>query len=160
MKKSGIFGYPSFPSLTHTTCTQNARMQGLTVSGFFEKLPASLHVQECFTFDQCSTVFDNTDACCGTDKHFTAAMNVECANTTKDIQFVSLGNLHIDDFEITESFGPVKLPSYDVTGPVHDAAVVVLDHYLTDPVLPLNGTDVTLIDFLNYYGKDILPQLC
>eukprot|EP00940_MAST-03C_sp_MAST-3C-sp2_P000530 g530.t1 len=138
--------------------TQN--LTGLTVSGAFAKLPASIHVEQCVTFDRCTTLFDNADACCGTNKQFTAHLNVKCAETTKEIQMVSLGDLNIDDFKITESFGPVSLPSYDVTAPVHAAAQSVLIHYLTDPVLPLNGTDVTLVDFLNHYGKDFLPQIC
>eukprot|EP00939_MAST-03C_sp_MAST-3C-sp1_P001667 g1667.t1 len=137
----------------------NGNLTGLQVMGLFAHLPTSIHIQQCVTFDKCSNVFDNTHACCGSNKHFSVVLNVAC-NADKELNLLSLSDVTIDTFKITESMGGIKLPSYDITNPVRDAVTSVLKHYLNASIIPVNGEDVTLVEFLNAYGKDFLPQIC
>lgn len=137
----------------------NGNLTGLVAKGTFDKLPASINIQQCVTFDKCTKLFDNTDACCGTDKHFSVSINAAC-NSTKQLQFLSLSNLKIDDFKITESIDGIKLPPADITDPVHDAAEKVMKQYLTEAFIPYNGQKVTLVDYLDDVGSAFLPQLC
>jgi len=51
----------------------------LSARGLFGDLPASLYIGECFTFDQCSVLWDNTHGCCGSNKHFELQAAAVCS---------------------------------------------------------------------------------
>jgi len=138
----------------------DGNLNSVVGAGHFDKLPVSIHIDECFTFDKCSTMWDNSDACCGSDKHFAVTIDVKCDPSTKRLEYLNLGKLDLDDFKITESLGKVSLPSYDITSSVHDAASGVLGDYLSEAFIPYNGTKVTIVDYLNENGGDFLNSLC
>jgi len=138
----------------------NGNLNTVIGAGHFDQLPASIHIEECFTFDKCSNMWDNTGACCGSNKHFQLTLNVKCDPSTKKLEYIDLGNLALDDFKITESIAGISLPSYDISSSVHGAASGLLGKYLTDAFIPFNGTKVTIVNFLNDYGSDFLNSLC
>lgn len=149
----------SFDTLK-VTADEEGNLNGVYGAGSFKNLPASIAIDECFTFDKCSKVWDNEDACCGSDKHFDLTLDVKCDDANKSLVYIDFGELNIDTFEITESFGPVKLAQVDITNDVHDAAKGVITDYMTKAFIPYNGTTLTITDFLNAYGRDFLQTLC
>ena len=73
---------------------------------------------------------------------------------------MGLTELTVDTFELQESIGKIQLPAANITTPVHDAVEAQLSKFLTAPFIPLNGTDVTLVEFLNAKGAYYISQLC
>ena len=142
------------------TADSEGNLNGVYGSGSFADLPASIEIDECFTFDKCSVLWDNTDACCGSDKHFDLTLNVKCNADTKKLEYIDFGSLNLDSFKITESLGPIKLAQVDITDDVHDAATGVITDYMTRAFIPYNGTKLTVVDFLNAYGEAFLSTLC
>ena len=138
----------------------DGNLNSVVGAGHFENLPVSIHIEECFTFDKCSNMWDNSDACCGSDKHFAVTIDVKCDSSTKRLEYLNLGKLDLDDFKITESLGKLSLPSYDITNSVHGAASGVLGDYLSEAFIPYNGTKVTIVDYLNANRGDFLNSLC
>eukprot|EP00948_MAST-09A_sp_MAST-9A-sp1_P003586 g3586.t1 len=139
----------------------------LTVSGLFESLPLSLYIGECFTFDQCSILWDNTHGCCGANKHFKISVNAVCgAKGDKNfpIDRLTVGAVTLDKFEITEKIIGIKINVEDITGAVAGAVTSAMKEYLiAKPFLPgKNGTKVTLLQWINAQeiAVDALKVLC
>ena len=79
----------------------------LTVAGLFGELPLSLYIGECFTFDQCSILWDNTHGCCGDNNHFKISIDAVCGRpstvgnqTNYPIDHLAVGSITLDKFEI------------------------------------------------------------
>jgi len=118
--------------------------------GYFGALPLSLWVGECLTFDQCIKIWDNTNGCCGNDKHFQVNITVDCQNTFPYLNNARLGDLALDKFEITENIIGVKVDVADITNNIEAAVSSLLTAYLTtNAFINLNGTKVTLLYFAN-----------
>jgi len=121
------------------------------IKGFFEQLPLSLWVGECLTFDQCVKIWDNTNGCCGNNKHFGFAISVDCKNDFPYLYAIHLVNLTLDKFEITEKIIGIDIPVDDITNNVYSAVSGLLTSYLTtEQFIPYNGTKVNLLAFANY----------
>jgi len=142
------------------TNTSGAGLDGITILGAFGSLPASIHIEQCATFDKCTKLWDNTHACCGSNKKFSTWLGLACDAATHELKNMGLKSLTIDTFELQESLGPISLPAADITNPVHDAVYAQLQKYLTSSFIPLNGTDVTLVQYLNAKGAYYISQLC
>merc|ERR1711907_488952 len=149
----------NFTSLVLTSTPTNI-WGGLMAHGLFGELPASIHISQCATFDKCTKIWDNTHACCGANKNFAANISVSCDTATHQLTSAGIQGLTIDPFEITESVGPIKLDPVDITNAVHDALMTQLTKYLTDPFISYNGTEITLIQYLNTKGAYYISQLC
>eukprot|EP01124_Arcella_intermedia_P022872 TRINITY_DN3503_c0_g1_i1.p1 TRINITY_DN3503_c0_g1~~TRINITY_DN3503_c0_g1_i1.p1 ORF type:complete len:251 (+),score=40.34 TRINITY_DN3503_c0_g1_i1:24-776(+) len=119
------------------------------IQGLFASLPLSLWIGECFTFDQCSILWDNTDACCGTQKHFEVNVAVDCQNTYPYLQNIRLTNVLLDKFEITEKIIGIPINLEDITGTISEVVSTLLINYLTVETFPYNGTSVTVLEWAN-----------
>merc|ERR1712072_57295 len=115
-------------------------LNALVANGSFANLPASIRIEERFTFDQCSNLWDNTGACCGENKGFSFELGISCNATSKNLVDMGLKSLTIDAFELTESIAGIDLPAVDITKAVHDALVGVLNGFLEKPFISYNGT--------------------
>merc|ERR1711935_743165 len=135
-------------------------LDGLQANGHFASLPTSIHIEQCVTFDMCTKLWDNTGACCGNNKHFSFTVGIACDTATHGLKDMGLKGLTIDQFEVTESIAGIDLPSEDITDPVHAALVQVLSGYLAKPFISNNGTEETLVQYLNDAGSYYVSQLC
>jgi len=149
----------SFSSIVLTNSTTGT-LNGLQASGSFADLPASIYVGECFTFDKCSELWDNTGACCGANKHFTVDIGIACNSTSHELLGSGLKSLTVDPFKITESIAGIPLDPVDISSAVHDAISGVLSNYLTTAFISANGTEITLVEYLNDKGAYYVSQLC
>lgn len=127
----------------------------LTIKGLFASLPVSIYIGECFTFDQCSILWDNTHACCGSSIHFTVDATIVCAASQSaanyPIDHISLTGVTVDKLEITEKISGININVKDITDAVASKVSDVIKTYLTTKkFLPgPNSTDVTLVGYLN-----------
>jgi len=127
--------------------------------GLFDQLPLSLWIGECFTFDQCSILWDNTYGCCGTNKHFVANITVNCQNAYPFLNDIRLTNLYLDKFEITEKIIGININVDDITSAVNSVVSNLVTDYLSkESFIPYNGTKVTLLEFVNLEIKDLVPN--
>jgi len=149
----------SFSSVVLTNSTTGA-LNGLSAAGAFASLPASIYVGECFTFDKCSELWDNRGACCGANKHFSFEVDVQCNSTSHELQDLGLKSLTIDPFEVTESIVGIDLNPVDISTAVHDQVSAVLNKYLTTAFINYNGSQLTLVQYLNAKGSYYVSQLC
>eukprot|EP01126_Amoeba_proteus_P037612 TRINITY_DN3890_c0_g1_i2.p1 TRINITY_DN3890_c0_g1~~TRINITY_DN3890_c0_g1_i2.p1 ORF type:complete len:281 (+),score=48.43 TRINITY_DN3890_c0_g1_i2:106-843(+) len=121
------------------------------IKGVFGSLPLSLWIGECFTFDQCLKLWDNTEGCCGSNKHFEVQASLFCNNTFPYLRSAQLNSLYLDDLEITEKIIGISINIQDITNSIKTVVSGLLTDYLsTQRFINLNGTQVTLLDFLNY----------
>jgi len=125
------------------------------VQGFFASLPLSLYIGECLTFDQCVKLWDNTDGCCGTNKHFKIDVAVDCKNVFPYLSDIRLTGLTLDHFEITEKVVGIKLNLKDITDTIEAQVSKLLTDYLkTEVFIPYNGSKVNLLTFVNNEIRD------
>jgi hypothetical protein len=142
------------------TNTSGTGLDGVMGNGTFAELPASVHIEQCATFDKCTKLWDNTHACCGKNKKFGFKVAVGCDTNTHQLTATSLKSLYIDDFELQENIGVISLPAADITDAIHGVLVEQLTKYLTQPVISHNNTEVTLVQYLNDVGAYYVNQLC
>jgi len=120
------------------------------VKGSFAQLPLSLWIGECLTFDQCVEIWDNTEGCCGTDKHFQVNISVNCKNDSPYLYNIKLDEVTLDKFEITEKIVGITVDLDDITSSIENTVSGLLSTYLTtEKFIPYNGTMVTVLDFAN-----------
>jgi len=120
------------------------------VQGVFDNLPLSLWIGECFTFDQCSILWDNTDGCCGSNKHFKLDVGVTCQNKYPYLNNIHLIDLVLDKFEITEKIIGIPIDIEDITNAISNVVTGLISEYLTTAqFIPYNGTTVTVLEFAN-----------
>jgi len=147
----------------------------VAVSGVFDGLPISLYIGECFTFDQCSILWDNTDGCCGLNKHFRVDVAVNCQNTYPYLSNIRLANLVLDKLEVTEQIIGINIDIEDITNSIGAIIAGLLTDYLTkESFIPYNGTTINALEFANaelhlfsnftcpiteYYGETKLSQV-
>jgi len=124
----------------------------LNVKGYFGSLPLSLYVGECATFDQCSKLWDNTHACCGTNKHFDISVSAICSSDLSKgpIDRLEVSGVDLDKIEVTEKIVGIKFNVKNLTDKVRDEIKKRLGSVLTDQeIVKVNGKKVTLKEFLN-----------
>jgi len=120
------------------------------IKGVFDSLPLSLWIGECFTFDKCSILWDNTEGCCGSNKHFKVDVSLTCNNTYPYFNNIRLVDLVLDQFEITEKIIGISINIKDITDSVSSVITGLLVQYLTkERFIPYNGTTVTVLEFAN-----------
>jgi len=131
--------------------TNNGAVLTVDIQGLFTELPLSLYIGECLTFDQCVKLWDNTEGCCGNNKHFQADVAVDCKNTYPYLNNIRLTGLTLDKFEITEKVVGIKINLDDITNTIEAAVSKLLTQYLTtEAFIPLNGSKVNLLTFANF----------
>eukprot|EP00658_Telonema_sp_P-2_P072804 TRINITY_DN618_c0_g2_i4.p2 TRINITY_DN618_c0_g2~~TRINITY_DN618_c0_g2_i4.p2 ORF type:complete len:206 (+),score=45.05 TRINITY_DN618_c0_g2_i4:123-740(+) len=91
----------SFSSIVLTN--SSGTFDGVQGAGMFQDLPASIHIEQCATFDRCTKLWDNTHACCGQDKHFSFGVKLSCDPSTHQLVDMGLSTVTIDDFKIQEN---------------------------------------------------------
>jgi hypothetical protein len=124
----------------------------ITVDGVFASLPTSIYIGECFTFDKCSILWDNTHGCCGSNKHFSVELQLECSanNSTNPLAGLVVAGVKLDKFEITEKIVGIKINVDDITNSVQKAVGSLLTGLGNTPVIPgPNNTKLTILQFLN-----------
>jgi len=137
----------------------------LAISGLFERLPVSIKIAQCLSFDQCSTLWDNDSACCGSNKHFTVNIHAQCGSSgSAPLAGLSLTSISLDSLQITEKImGEIKFPVTHITVPVKRQVESTLKEYMTSkPFIEYQGSKVTLVDYLNSekYISTVLPSVC
>lgn len=135
----------------------------LAISGLFAELPASIYIGECFTFDQCSILWDNTHACCGSNKHFEVAIDVKCGAGEEPLAGLSVSSVHLDEIKITEKIIGISFDVAHITDKVRDQVTSVLKHYLQDEAfIKYDGKELTLVEYLNTYpmAKGVIANIC
>jgi len=124
----------------------------LNVKGYFGSLPLSLYVGECGTFNVCSKLWDNTHACCGTNKHFDISVSAICSSDLSKgpIDRLEVSKVDLDKIEVTEKIAGISFNMKDLTDTVRDEVTKRLGSFLTDQeIVKVNGKTVTLKEFLN-----------
>merc|ERR1712232_765226 len=125
------------------------------MKGYFANLPLSIYAGECFTFNQCSKLWDNTHACCGSNKHFEIDVQMDCGEQGDEnypVSTIKPTNVRLDTLKITEKFVGIKVKVATITSDVEEAVKSVLSDYLvTEPIFPgkTDGDKVGLVQFLN-----------
>eukprot|EP00696_Hemimastix_kukwesjijk_P002480 gnl/Hemi2/13026_TR4449_c0_g4_i1.p1 gnl/Hemi2/13026_TR4449_c0_g4~~gnl/Hemi2/13026_TR4449_c0_g4_i1.p1 ORF type:complete len:265 (-),score=121.44 gnl/Hemi2/13026_TR4449_c0_g4_i1:98-892(-) len=127
----------------------------MRVQGLFAKLPLSLYIGECFTFDQCSILWDNTDGCCGSNKHFTVDLFFNCSATAPYFPSLGIKAIQLDDFEITEKIIGISINVEDITNTIKSTVSGLITEFLTKKALiSYDGGMVTVLQFLNVFAND------
>jgi len=137
----------------------------LAISGVFARLPVSIKIAQCLSLDQCSTLWDNDSACCGSNKHFTVNILAQCGSSgSAPLAGLSVTSVSLDSLRITESIMPgIKFPVTHITVPVERQVESVLKEYMTSKrFIKYQGGKVTLVDYLNSdkYISMILDNIC
>ena len=80
------------------------------------------------------------------------------------LSFASLPRLapqQLDKFEITEKIVGISINIEDITGAIHDMVTKLMSTYTTAPIIPYNGTKVTLVEYANaVIPSYLLVPLC
>jgi hypothetical protein len=120
------------------------------------------------TFDKCSKLWDNTNGCCGSNKHFEVDLEVVCQPDQKTqptpVSGIAVSGLRLDKLEITEKIIGIKIDVADITGAISSAVTGVLRQYVTsDAFLPgPNSTKLTLLQWVNSnaQAKAVMGSVC
>jgi hypothetical protein len=126
----------------------------LSIKGLIKELPAKIRIAECLTFNDCVDLWDNTDGCCGSDKHFEVKVTATCGSVSdpNPLTGFSVDSVSLDSIEITEKIIGITVDVASITDEVKDQVSSVLKEYLTTKkIITLNGSKVTLVDYLNNY---------
>ena len=129
----------------------------LSIAGLMDNSPMSLAIGECFTPDvyvtgQCDRVWDNTDACCGTNKRFSIGVVADCHEDFPFVRNITIAKVGVDPIVISVSVIGFKINLQDVTDKVRSALTDVLQPYVSDKAF-INWGDkeppLTLGDLVN-----------
>lgn len=132
-----------FSSLSNSTVA-------LEISGEFAKLPLSLYIAECTTFNKCHKMWDNTSACCGSNKKFRVSLQVECAASFPYLSHGEVVSAHIDKLVIREHMAGIKVKVADITNRVTHILEQQLQTYLTVArFIPTGNGSLSLLTYLN-----------
>lgn len=129
----------------------------LSISGAMESIPMSLAISECFTPDvyitgNCDKIWDNTDACCGTNKRFNIVVIADCFEEFPFVRNITISKVGIDPIVISVSVIGFKIDLEDVTEKVRSAITTVLQPYVsTEAFIQWGDKDppLTLADLVN-----------
>ena len=129
----------------------------LTISGAMAAIPMSLAIGECFTPDvyvtgQCDRIWDNTDACCGTNKRFSISVLADCFEDFPFVRNIAIGKIGLDPIVISVSVIGFKIDLEDVTEKVRAALTEVIQPYMADKAFIQWGdkdAPLTLADLVN-----------
>ena len=128
----------------------------LSINGAMDAIPMSLSIAECWTPDvlvtgHCDKLWDNTDACCGTNKHFAIAVIADCYEDFPFVRNITLSRINIDPIVVSVSVIGFKIDLEDVTTTVKDALKNVLEPYVSNkPFIQWGDQDIlTLGDLVN-----------
>jgi len=123
-------------SITGYEFARNVGSAGINfrVDGKFDELPLSLYIGHCLFFDRCKKLWDNTDACCGTEKKFSVNISMACAEDFT-IDSFQLNSLDLDPFEIKEAIFGFDVKLMDITNQVKKEIEPMITKYLgTEPI--------------------------
>ena len=129
----------------------------LSISGKMNDIPMSLAIGECFTPDvyvtgTCDKLWDNTDACCGRNKHFNVVVVAECFGDFPFVRNISMSKVGLDPIVISVSVIGFKINLEDVTEKVRSSLEEVIRPYLSDKAFIQWGDKdppLTLADLVN-----------
>lgn len=129
----------------------------LSISGKMNDIPMSLAIGECFTPDvyvtgTCDKLWDNTDACCGRNKHFNVVVVAECFEDFPFVRNISMSKVGLDPIVISVSVIGFKINLEDVTEKVRGSLEEVIRPYLSDKAFIQWGDKdppLTLADLVN-----------
>jgi hypothetical protein len=129
----------------------------LTIAGQMENIPMSLGIGECFTPDvyitgKCDKIWDNTDACCGSNKRFSIVVIADCFEDFPFVRNIAINKVGLDPIVISVSVIGFKVNLEDVTEKIRLALTNVLQPYVSDKAF-INWGDkepaLTLADLVN-----------
>ena len=129
----------------------------LSIDGAMRSIPMSLAIGECWTPDvlvtgHCDKLWDNTDACCGTNKGFSISVIADCFEDFPFVRNITLNKIRIDPIVVSVSVIGIKINLEDVTETVRSALAEVLKPYVSDKAF-INWGDkdppLTLGDLVN-----------
>lgn len=129
----------------------------LSISGKMAEIPMSLAIGECFTPDvyvtgTCDKLWDNTDACCGNNKHFNVVVIADCVEEFPFVRNISMSKVGLDPIVISVSVIGFKINLEDVTEKVRSSLEDVIKPYLSDKAFIQWGDKdppLTLADLVN-----------
>ena len=129
----------------------------LSIAGQIDSIPMSLGIGECFTPDvyvtgQCDKIWDNTDACCGTNKRFSITVIADCFEDFPFVRNISINKVGLDPIVISVSVIGFKINLEDVTDKVKNAITDVLEPYVSEKAFISWGDQdppLTLADLVN-----------
>jgi len=129
----------------------------LSISGKMNDIPMSLSIAECFTPDvyvtgNCDKLWDNTEACCGQNKHFNVVVIADCFEEFPFVRNISMSKVTIDPIVISVSVIGFKINLEDVTEKVRGAIDQQIRPYLSDKAFIQWGDKdppLTLADLVN-----------
>ena len=110
----------------------------LSIAGAMESIPMSLSIGECFTPDvyitgKCDKLWDNTDACCGSNKRFSIVVIADCFEEFPFVRNINISKVGIDPIVISVSVIGFKIDLEDVTEKVRGAIEEVLQPFENCP---------------------------
>ena len=129
------------------------------VKGHFANIPLRLRIEECFTFDRCSKLWDNSYACCGTNKHFVIDAVIDCQSSYPYLQKIALQSFALDDLSIDEkALGIIMIKVADITSSVHSAIQTFARQALSNPhLIDHHGQNISIVDFVNIEIQKAIP---
>jgi hypothetical protein len=126
----------------------------LDLAGVFAQLPVNIEIDECFTFDKCSKLWDNHSGCCGSNKHFSVSVEAKCQPAKPYLSTASVTALKTDSIHLSESIGPIKFNVADLTGAIKSAAQGLLKDLLTShPFIPYNGQTYSIVGLVESFAE-------
>ncbi|KAF4673904.1 hypothetical protein FOL47_009935 [Perkinsus chesapeaki] len=128
----------------------------LSIEGVIGELPLSLFVGQCVTPDtwftgRCDKLWDNTDACCGTDKHFQVVLQSVCSEEYPFVRQITVENISVQQITIQEQFlGLISISLSDVTTTLQEALTKELQPFLmNNAFIPWGGQTLSLGELIN-----------
>ncbi len=129
----------------------------LSIAGAMQSIPMSLSIGECFTPDvyitgNCDKLWDNTDACCGSNKRFNIVVLADCFEDFPFVRNITISKVGIDPIVISVSVIGFKINLEDVTEKVRAAITEVLEPYVSSKAFIQWGDKdppLTLADLVN-----------
>lgn len=137
-------------SFTQAVSARNTDTPGVSIriDGYFGELPLSLYIGQCVTFDICTKIWDNTNACCGS-KEFSLNISMVCASSGGGgpIDHLEMMSVDTDKFEINEDILGIGITVADITSKVQNQVESMLTDYITTETIYPGGK--TLVEWLN-----------
>lgn len=128
----------------------------LQVSGALEDLKLRLQVEQCITFDRCTSIFDNSDGCCGREKRFTVKLRMQCSSGFPYLTSPQFESIEMDKLQITQRIGPVNIKIKDITGLVKGQVSTNVLKVLTEiPLISIEGQKYTVLNAANEFFKSL-----
>jgi len=128
----------------------------VAVDGEFASLPLSLYIAECSTPDvwitgRCRAIWDNLDACCGSNKKFNVMILSQCYPEYPFVRNITVHSIRVDPMHVQEKvMGLVTVSLTDLTDTVQEKLKQELGPYLNErKFIPWGGENISLGDLIN-----------